>query len=138
MTTVTYTAKLSLLPNHTIDVPYQLSLRMISADPTGNIEKSEQKALGGLREALFWNKSTGLSITIGSYPEISFEYNAVLEFLASVEGGEPFTFDRWGSIGTTDNPQSAVMLGTYSANRYGIRGGEGNDLMRFSFSIEFI
>jgi hypothetical protein len=138
MTVVTYTSARSLLPGHTIDVVYQLPLRLISGDHTGSINKREQQALSGKREAIFWSKSKGMSVTIGSYEEISFEYNAVLEFLDSVEGGEPFTFDRWGSVGSPNNPQTAVMIGTYQTQRYAQRAGEGTDLMRFSFNFEFV
>jgi len=34
----------------------------------------------------------------------------IREFLASVENGELFTFDRYGSIAVPDNPVSCLMV----------------------------
>jgi len=34
----------------------------------------------------------------------------MLEFLASVENAELFTFDRYGSIAVPDNPVSCLMV----------------------------
>lgn len=137
MSVVVYTAKRSLLPGHTVDVPYELGLRQISADHTRDVRKSEQRALSRLRETLFWNGASGLAITIGSYPEQSVQFDAVIEFLESVERGETFTYDRYGSAGAPASPRSAVLVGTYQVQRYARQAGEGNDLMRFSFTIEF-
>lgn len=42
------------------------------------------------------------------------------EFLASVEGGESFTMDRYGSLASPDNPETVVMASTdYDEERVG-------------------
>ena len=138
MTAVTYTAATSVLSNHAAGVSYDLTLRLISAEPTKEVKRTNQQALSGLRETLAWNQRSGLSITIGSYPERSVEHNAVLEFLDSVCEGDLFVFDRWGSAGIPAEPRSAIMLDAYQPSRFLQRSGEGNDLMRFSFNIEFV
>jgi hypothetical protein len=138
MTAVIYTASQSILPGHSASSDYSLDLRMIDAEPTRLVQRSDQQALSGRREVLVWNRRDGLNITIGSYPEVSTESAAVIEFLDSVSGGEPFVFDRWGRAGAPANPRNAVMLSAYTVIRYGRVAGEGNDLMRYSFAIEFI
>ena len=34
----------------------------------------------------------------------------LLEFLASVENGEGFTFDRYGTVASPDNPVACIMV----------------------------
>ena len=137
MSVVTYTATESLLPNHVEGSVYELPLRMVGADHTHTDRKVEQQALSGRRETLIWNSRSGLSVTVGSYMEVSIEFDWVTEFLDSVVGGEAFIFDRWGKVGSPRNPRLATLVGRYRVNRHGERPGDGNDLMRFSFSIEF-
>ena len=138
MSIVTYTAARSIISGHTLGNVYSLTIPLVSAEPTGQINKIEQVALNPtIRESLFWGKRLGLAIVIGHYAEVGTDIDAVKEFLDSVETGAPFLFDQYG----TDSPPAqrwAVMVGTYQEIRHARQRDSASDIMRFSFSIEFV
>lgn len=64
-------------------------------------------------------------------PIPSGELATYLEFLASVDKGQPFTFDFSGSVGAPDNPVQAVLYKGYKQIPIRIR----ENIFAFSFTI---
>ena len=84
---------------------FNLSLRTL--DRSSNIIKTTQRALGGnsetirIRNDVYWDMQTAL-IHIDNIP-------AIREFIHSVDAGESFTFDPYGSVAVSDSPRSVEM-----------------------------
>jgi hypothetical protein len=138
MSMVTYIATRSIMTGHVLDGPYELEFCLVAADPVKTVNRVDQVALSGRRESLFWNHRDGYTLTIGHFTEVSTENDAVVEFLDSVIGGEPFEIDLWGTVGDPDNPQTAVMTSAYAASRFMHKPGAKTDLLTYSFPIEII
>jgi len=134
MTTVTYIAQQSIMSGHTVGLSYEYRLRCVALEHARDILKNEVRALSGKTETLLWRNKRMWSVTTAALR--STELNQAREFLDSVIGGSPFTFDEFGQPATPFNPVTGHMPGTYAEAR-AIKQGDGgvNDYFRFSFSI---
>lgn len=100
MTAVTYNAvdRGSLVAGHTAGLSYSLDLRCLEGSPvrTRKVGEESQRTLNDTVETLrYYGKSTWqVQVLLLSSAELL----AMREFLDSVEGGETFTFDEFGSV----------------------------------------
>lgn len=93
MIRVQYTASRDLSGLHTPGAVVALSFSCAELTPGRRVVRDIQKALGGQRETLYHHALRTWAVTTG--PLGSDALDAVLEFLASAEGGESFTFEPW-------------------------------------------
>lgn len=134
MTAVSYTAKRSLIAGHTVNTVYYLDLPVVSMPIQRNVDRERQQSLNGNRETItfyrceIWDVSlANMSGTLAAQ---------VKEFLDSVEDGEGFTFDPYGSANTPNNPLPAEIESTgYNSDRTPKGQGGANDYFRRSFQL---
>lgn len=93
MIRVQYTAARELTGTHVEGDPVTLSFSPSELTPGREISRDVQKAIGGKTETLLHNALRTWSVTTG--PLDGIEVDAMIEFVASVEGGEPFSFEPW-------------------------------------------
>lgn len=109
---ITYTAKRALASGHTLGNSYDIDL--YTGVPTGSIEPTARRAtaIDGTLETLLlrvgrtWQFSSDHFTRTGS-PST---FDVVAEFLASVAGGEEFTFDPWRVPGGSSVAPVACVL----------------------------
>ena len=93
MIRVQYTAARDLTGTNTDGGSVTLSFSASDVTPGREVSRSEQKAIGGQRETLLHNALRTWSVTTGPIEGVNID--AMQEFLASVEGGESFSFEPW-------------------------------------------
>ena len=134
MTAVTYTAKRSLIPGHSANSSYSINLPVVSLPTTRQVSNERQQSLDGTRETIrfyaceIWNVS--LAVLYGTAAA------HLKEFLDSVEDGETFTFDPYGTANTPNNPMTAEIESVgYDRIREPRGQGGSTDGFRFSFQL---
>lgn len=70
----------------------------------------QNTSLSGSVESLLLRSEKHFSCQTQLIEPRSLDEAKVLEFLASVENAELFTFDRYGTIAVPDNPVSCLMV----------------------------
>ncbi len=132
MSSVTYTAKRSVVGSHTAGSTYALDF---SAGKLNRKSKTRQKtktAMGGQSETLRYRQTITWDITTTRVNGANMPL--LREFLDSVDGGETFTFDAYGTAATPDNPVNCkIDSDGYSETRHG-----GTDTFRVSFRVRQI
>jgi hypothetical protein len=110
--------------------PYQMEFSLDQADRRVAVVKSVQRALSGVaaetllqRRDVFLDVASNLILETGLY-----NIKQWREFFASVESGESFTFDRYGTIALPVEPKSAVLEGE------GYTESRDSNLMRYRIS----
>ena len=94
MIKVEFTAKRNLTGTHAVGDTVTLTFSAQEPlTPTRKVTRSVQTALGGARETLY--SSAAWSFDIITEPVASATLETLLEFLMSVEDGEPFAFYPW-------------------------------------------
>jgi hypothetical protein len=93
MIRVSYTASRELTGLHASGEDVTISFSASELTPGRDVSRDVQKALGGHRETLHHYGLRTWQVTTG--PLEAHEIDQVIEFLASVEGGEEFTFEPW-------------------------------------------
>lgn len=98
---------------------YDLETGITRATRSNNTKNSKKQAIGGgLPEVINYRSETFIDVTTKTVDE-----SAILqwrEFLASVEGGETFTFDRYGTVASPVEPKTAIRSSdSYSEEREG-------------------
>jgi len=102
-------------------------------DRNVKVQRSEQQPMGGgVPEVLLYRRETFDEVTTAWITEA--QLLQWREFLASVEGGETFTFDKYGTIALPVAPKLAMLSSTdYSEAR------EGMDFVyRISFTVRLL
>lgn len=112
MSSVTYTAKRSIIGGHTEDTSYDFDVTSLGITRQSKSKKTLHRSLDGTSETTFNNQSIYLNITLGNF-SLS-ERPEVLEFLDSVSGGESFAFDEYGTAASPDNPVTCILEGDYA------------------------
>lgn len=109
MPVITYTAKRALATDHVIGVEYSIEFDAARIDRSASTERKEHRALGGVTEVLRYRHDTFWQLTAS----MVLHTNLILwrEFYHSVDGGEPFTLDAYGSLAAPDNPISVMLDG---------------------------
>lgn len=93
MIRIQYTAAREATGIHDPGDSVTLSFSATDLTPGREVKREIQKAIGGRRETLLQNIARTWSVT--SQPLEGVEVDAMLEFLASVCGGESFSFEPW-------------------------------------------
>ena len=105
------------------------------------VKRSMQQPMGGgAPEVLTYRRETFVDVTVlGPLGALLTEVQILQwrEFLASVEGGETFTFDRYGTIAAPVEPKSAILATTdYSEDR--VAGASNAGLYKLSFQVRLL
>jgi len=127
MAAVNYEALRSIISGHVSGTNYDLDLILEQADQSVKPTSSSSGSLGGQRETVLQRIDYKWRLTIGSITSVN--KDAVREFLDSVQGGEVFSLDVYGSVAVPDNPENVTIEPGYSITR--INGGD-----LFSVSIQ--
>lgn len=134
MTAVTYTAKRSLIPGHSVNTIYSMNLPVVSMPTSRQVDNERQQSINGNRETIrfyaceMWDVS--LAVLYGTAA------SQVKEFLDSVEDGEPFTFDPYGTANTPHTPLSGEIESKgYTRGREPKGQGGSTDGQRFAFQV---
>lgn len=137
MTAVTFFAKRSLVAGHDLDDEISLDLEAtIETTPFSRKPKIEMnESLDGHREVLRYHAIRTMTVHLA--PSSGATLDAVIEFLDSVEAGESFTFDAYGSVAIPDDPVTATLQeGGYDPSRFASVGAGGKtDYVTISFSV---
>ena len=137
MATVNYTAKRSLIPGHTIDVNFDLDLRLGDLSRTRAPKKSVARSQGGASETVYeradviWNCATAIYVD-------GTALDALKEFLDSTESGENFQWSKYGKAGDSPDLSIPARLHSngYTEKRVQKKGGGGaGDGYRLTFQI---
>jgi hypothetical protein len=134
MTAVTYEAKRSIIAGHAPLTDYSLDLSCTAIEPSRTQTQEVAESLSGDRETLRFNVILTWDVTLA--PIGGATLSAVEEFLHSVESGEQFSFDPYGTSNTPDAPIECELDGTFQKKRQTLLGQGGkNDLFTFSFRV---
>lgn len=95
MGTFVYTAQRSLIASHTVGEAYALEIGLQASPRRRHVEKNAVRSKGGKMEVLRHYADVQRSITFE--PVNGVLLDQLREFLDSVEGGEQFSADLYGS-----------------------------------------
>jgi hypothetical protein len=138
MTSVVYVARRSIIPGHSINTEYRIDLACLDVVPARTPNVTVNQAIGGRRETLRFFADNFFDVSLAALsgtPLLQVE-----EFLRSVEAGEVFTFDEYGSVNVPSNPVNAeIEGGGYSKTRNTSKGqGGANDSFNISFKVRVL
>jgi hypothetical protein len=130
-----YVARRSLAPGHVAETPYTLILPSLVRCEIGRERKTSRRvSMSGLAETLFYYSKRTFQVQTEPVPLD--EALLLVEFLESVDDGQSFTFDPYG---TPDARSSSAMVVIsddqgYTQQRFMSRGqGGATDYFEFSF-----
>lgn len=109
MASITYTAKRKIMAGHTAGFSYSMDVGMTGADWSYDTNRYDNKSLGGVRQSYLAAIEETYDLTLLPVMERSAEHLQIREFIASVIGGESFTFDRFGTVADPDDPVEYLM-----------------------------
>ena len=110
MSMFSYTATRELSPGTTALDVVDRDFRVVSRQRKREAKRKQNTALGGATETLLFRSEISYRLkTELIEPESQLE-KQIVEFLASVEGGEQFNFDRLGTVAVPVNSVSCVMV----------------------------
>lgn len=108
MASVSYAAQRSLKGgvsvNDSIDFDFQVS----SLDRTTKPIRGQQVSLSGWQETI--RDRTDIQFKVATVAVLEASFDDFRQFLDSVDGGEFFTFDPYGTIAVPVDPQNCVMV----------------------------
>lgn len=131
MGNLTYTASRSLVPGHAAGDQFTLEIGITEATRTRNVDKVTLKSKGGAIETLRYAGSSEWQVTF--QPVYGFDLDLLREALDSVEGGESFTLDLYGSAATPLNVKRTDAA--YTEQPFMRRGGIRLDVFQVSVSV---
>lgn len=141
MTAVTYTAKRSIISGHIEDTNYSINLAVMADTPgfTRETNDATNTTLDGSREVLRYHAIKYYDIHLAPLKGGA-ALDVVLEFLDSVEGGETFGFDFYGTVASPASVVSATLdKAGYSLDRYQALGtGGAGDYFTLSFRVRVV
>lgn len=130
---VNYVAKRSLVNGHVVSSSYDLAILCQAIDISREAKIEAPESLSGRRETLRYCAIERYQVT--TFPLAGFDFLLLKEFLDSVEGGDTFTIDPYGSIGRPVASYSAMLeMPGYTASRVVELGTGGQDDY---FSLQF-
>lgn len=109
MSVFTYTATRRLAPGSVVDVSVTRQFRLITRTRSEKAVTQRNTALGGSIESLFFRAELSFNCQTELIEPLSQLEKQIVEFLASVQNGEVFTFDRLGTIAVPDNPLTCII-----------------------------
>jgi len=117
MPAFTYTAKRSLIVGHVIDTVYSIDINARSITRSPGVKSVTKRSLGGQAETTVQRREVTWSLVLVDI--VNSDLPSIREFLDSVDGGEAFVFDPYGTVATPDNPISVKAKPGYSESRQG-------------------
>lgn len=132
-----YVARRSIAPGHVVDAPYSLTLpKLVRCDIRRDRKTSRQISMSGRTETLYYYAKRVYSVQTEPVPLD--QAALIIEFLESIDDGQSFTFDPYGTS-SFRSPASAVVISDdqgYTQDRFMMRGqGGSNDWFQFSFGV---
>ncbi len=112
MSIFTYTATRELSPGTADQQIVTRDFRLLTFPLNRKPVAKRNTSLSGAVESLLFRSEQSFRCQTALLEPRSLVESRVVEFLASVENSETFTFDRYGSIAQPDNPVSAIMVST--------------------------
>jgi len=108
---ITYTALRELISAHTASVQYSMEVNVKQLDTRYATDRTRHTSIGGNVQTVFRSTAQLWAINMGSFARTSGEgsMEQILEFFASVERGEEFAFDAYGTIASPDNVQTVIL-----------------------------
>jgi len=120
---------------------YDLEFYTERVDRSVQVKRSSQQPMGGgAPEVLTYRREIFVDVVVlGPLGALITEAQMLQwrEFLASVEGGEAFTFDRYGTIAVPVEAKSA-MLASEEYREERVAGVAGAGLYRLSFQVRLL
>ena len=137
MAFVEYVARRTLAPFHVVDTPYPLALpSLVRCDITRDRKTSRRTSMSGAVETLFYYSKRIYSVQTEPVPFD--EARAIIEFLESIDDGQSFTFDPYGTPSLRSVAAAVVVSDDqgYTQDRVVKRGqGGADDYFQFSFGV---
>lgn len=132
-----YVARRSLAPGHIVDTPYTLILPSLSRCQLGRDRRTSRKvSMSGAAETLFYFAKRTWQVQ--TEPVLLDEAQTLIEFLDSIDDGQSFTFDPYGSPDSRSSSCAVVVSDDqgYTLERVRTRGRSGaDDYFEFSFGV---
>lgn len=110
MSIFTYTARRELSPGTSNLELVTRDFRLLSRRLTRRAKIRQNTSLSGSVESLLLRSEKHYACQSQAIEPRSLDEARLLEFMASVENAELFTFDRYGTIAVPDNPVSCLMV----------------------------
>lgn len=129
MSVLTYTATRRLAPGSVVDISVTRQFRLVTASRGEKAVTQRNTALGGAVESLLFRSERSFDCRTELITPQSQLENHIVEFLASVQNGEVFTFDRRGTSAQPDDPLLCIIT---SSNFTEIERGKRFHVYRFS------
>ncbi len=117
---------------------FDMNLTLMRLDPSRKVTRREQLALGGAQETVYFRGERVWRCDTWPIARGTTAFDQMREFLDSVEGGEGFSFDPYGSVGDSPDALRTVKLTSkgYAEPRKVRRGdGGGADFFTWSFTM---
>lgn len=137
MATVNYKALRSIISGHTVDVNFDLDLRIRDMNRSRSSIKSESRSQGGSSETVYQRADVTWELNTAVYLDGAPLLN-LREFLDSCEAGEQFQWSKYGKAGDSPDLSIAARLSSdgYTEQRVQKKGDGGAvDGYRLSFQI---
>lgn len=119
MPSVNYQALRSIMSGHTKYTLYDLDFTAQTLSEAHPRTITQNTSLGGLVETVFHRADVRWSIVSTPILETGTDWEQWMEFLASVQAGEEFTFDAYGTAASPDNAITVVLIGSATYQRVG-------------------
>lgn len=130
MSIFNYNSTRELAPGSVQDGTTARDFRLVSYPISLASKRKQNTSLGGQVESLLFRQEKHYRCQVEKIEPNSLDEAYIIEFFASVQNGEPFTFDRYGSIAAPDNPVSCVMVSN------SVTGTEvGKKYLQYRFAI---
>ena len=110
MSVFTYTVNREPAPGSVLLSSATREFRLLSARPIRRPINKQNVSLAGNVESLLFRSEKHFSCQSELIEPEGLVDAHMIEFLASVENGETFTFDRLGTVAQPDNPVTCVMV----------------------------
>lgn len=149
MIRISFTAARDLTGSNAVGDSVVLSFSAAELTPGRDVSRSEQKAIGGSRETLLHCALRTWSVV--TEPLSADTLDEMMEFLASVEGGEAFYFEPWRQetgpsldldfvtprLRMAESPMVTMTSEGYSLSRLiGVGTGGADDYYQVSFTVK--
>ena len=129
MASVTYTALRSIIAGHTSGTAYTIDFNAQVLDRSKKAVSNKSQSLGGQTEILRVRKDVFWAVTSDYITEA--DRPQWEEFLDSVDAGEAFTFDAYG---TSASPDNAISVELDSAD-YDVKRVDAIQYYTFTFKV---
>lgn len=110
MARVSYTAQRSLKAGVSAGTAVDFDFNVSDLDRYTKTARSDRASLGGLRQVL--RDRTDVGYRVQTLPVLEADFDDFRQFLDSVDGGEAFTFDPYGTLASPVSPATSILVST--------------------------